>query len=108
MVLIISAFSVSESLFVFVALRTDCKCAPVPFKQGAILRCHSVCCGAIQTRGNFPLPFNAPRCRSNKRQLSVAMQLSSSTGQFSFGSEVVHLESGFYARRAVAVCKNSF
>ena len=31
-------------------------------------------CGAIQTRGNFPLPFNAPRCHSNKWQLSVAIQ----------------------------------
>ena len=60
-------------------------------------------CGAIQTRGNFPLPFNAPRCRSNKGQLSVAVQLSSSKGQFSFGSEVVHLKSRFRARSAVAV-----
>ncbi|KAF5934305.1 hypothetical protein HYC85_030476 [Camellia sinensis] len=31
-------------------------------------------CGAIQTRGNFPLPFNALWCRSNKGQLSIAIQ----------------------------------
>mgnify|MGYP003702860799 CR=1 FL=1 len=63
--------------------------------------------GAIQTRGNFPLPFNAPWCRSNKGQLSVAMQCPPSKGQFSFGSEVVHLKSRFRARWAAVVCKNS-
>ena len=30
--------------------------------------------GAIQTRGNFPLPFNAPRCHSNQGELSDAIQ----------------------------------
>ncbi|KAF5932523.1 hypothetical protein HYC85_028694 [Camellia sinensis] len=55
-------------------------------------------CGAIHTRGNFPLPFNALRCRSNKGQLSIAMQLSSSKGQFSSRSEVVRLKSKFRAR----------
>ena len=68
----------------------------------------TMCCDAIQTRGNFPLPYSVPLCYSNKVQLSVAVQLSSSKGQFSFGSEVVHLKSKFRARWAVAISKNTF
>ena len=69
--------------FVFSDIRdTDCvrhsedclQCAAVPSKQGATFRCHTMRCGAIQTRGNFPLPFNALRCHPNKGQLSVAVQ----------------------------------
>ena len=108
MVLTIIIFFVSENLVVFVTLRTDFNALRWPLKWGATFRSHSMRCGAVQTRGNFPLPFNVLRRRSNKGQLSVAMQLPSSKGQFSFESEVVHLESGFYARWAVAVCKNSF
>mgnify|MGYP003702824317 CR=1 FL=1 len=42
-----------------------------------------MCCGTIQTRGNFPLPYSVPQCYSNKGQLSVAMQCPSNKGQFS-------------------------
>ena len=46
----------------------------VPFRQGATFRCHSMHRGVIQTRGNFPLPFNTLRCYPDKGQLSVAIQ----------------------------------
>ncbi|KAF5931986.1 hypothetical protein HYC85_028157 [Camellia sinensis] len=90
MVLVIFVFSVSEDLVVFVALRTAynaprchpnkgqlsvaIQCVAVPSKQGATFRCHSMRRGAVQTRGNFPLPFDAPWRRPNKGQLSVAIQ----------------------------------
>ena len=62
------AIQTSGQLFVAI------QCTAVSFKQGATFRCHSMCCGVIQTRGNFPLPFNVLRCRPNKGQLSVAIQ----------------------------------
>ncbi|KAF5933249.1 hypothetical protein HYC85_029420 [Camellia sinensis] len=78
MVLVIFGFSVSESSVVIVTLRTDY---------------NALRCDAIQTRRNFPLPYSVPWCHSNRGQLSVAMQLFSRKGQFSFGSEVAHLKS---------------
>lgn len=126
MVLIIFAFSVSENLVVFVTLRTDYKalrghsdmgqlsvaiqCAVVPFKQGATFRCHSMRRGAVQTRGNFPLPFKTPQCHFKQGATFRCHVVSFRQGAIfhCYGSEVVHLKSRFRACWAVVVCKNSF
>ena len=81
MVLIIFAFSVSESSVAIVALKTDynalrchsdkrqlsvtIQCAVAPCKQGATFRCHSMRRSAVQTRGNFPLPWSSLQARGN-------------------------------------------
>ena len=126
MVLVIFVFSVSESLVVFVALRTAynalrchsnkgqlsvaIQCTAVSFKQGATFRCHSMRCGAIQTRGNFPLPFRTPQCHFKQGATFRCHAVSFRQGAIfhCHGSEVAHLKSRFGARWAVVVCKNSF
>ena len=40
-------------------------CAAALFRLGATFRCHTVCCGAIQTRGNFPLPCSVLQAKGN-------------------------------------------
>ena len=65
MVLIIFAFSVSESSVVMVTLKDWFQYAAVPFRQGATFHCHLMHCGAIQTRGNFPLPCSVLQTRGN-------------------------------------------
>ncbi|KAF5931523.1 hypothetical protein HYC85_027694 [Camellia sinensis] len=97
MVLVVFVFFVSGSSVAIIVLRTDynilrchsdkgqlsvaIQCTAVSFKQGATFRCHSMRCGAVQTRGNFPLPCSSLRAR----------------GQFSSRSEVVRLKSKFRA-----------
>ena len=41
------------------------QCAAMLSKQGATFHCHTVCRGAIQTRGNIPLPSSVLQTRGN-------------------------------------------
>ena len=52
------------------------------FRLGATFHCHPVCCGTIQTRGNFSLSFTVLRCYSTRGNFLLPCSVLQTRGSF--------------------------